>query len=153
MDKIQRFEGKYDKTQFYAKMGRFFAEERYIRQMPYLRNESDRIWFLIERKERVAAFASLRIMDEYILFTTEYVEASYRRQGMFKALTVARFDYCRELDMPIRTATNISFIRDYYIRRGFEIYKTTKQYWFLVLQKEVNCNSGRETIRSIGLRA
>lgn len=137
MDKLLCFEGKYDKTQFYAKMGRFFAEERYIRQMPYLRNESDRIWFVIERKERVVAFASLRIMDTYVRFTTEYVEASYRRQGLFKALTDIRFDYCRELNMPVRTATDIPFIRDYYIKQGFKIYRETKNYWFLM--QEVNC--------------
>lgn len=77
-------------------MGRFFAEERYIRQMPYLRNESDRIWFVIERKERAAAFASLRIMDTY-----------------------------GELEMPVRTATGIPFIRDCYIKQGFKVYRET----------------------------
>ena len=151
MDKIQCFEGRYDKAQFYAKMGRFFAENRYIRQMPYLRNESDRTWFLIERGGRVVAFASLRILDEYILFTTEYVEAGFRGQGLFKLLTEARFHYCLELDMPIRTATGIPYIRDYYIRRGFEVYRETKNYWFLMLGKEVNGEVGRsESIRNLG---
>ena len=48
MEQIQCFEGNYDKALFYSKMGRFFAEERYIRQMPYLLNEPDRVWILIE---------------------------------------------------------------------------------------------------------
>ena len=102
-----------------------------LRQMPYLRNEPDRIWFVIEKNNRVVAFSSLRIMDDYILFTTEYVEAAYRRQGLFKALTEVRFAYCGELGMPVRTATNIEFIRDYYVRQGFNVYRTTKNYWFL----------------------
>lgn len=131
MDEIQCFERNYDKTLFYSKMGRFFAEERYIRQMPYLRNEPDRIWFIIEKNNRVIAFSSLRIMDDYIRFTTEYVEAAYRRQGLFKALTDVRFAYCSELDMPIRTATSIEFIRNYYIQQGFKVCRTTKNYWFL----------------------
>jgi len=131
VDKIQCFEGKYDKALFYSKMGRFFAEERYIRQMPYLRNEPDRIWFLIEKEGKVAAFSSLMIKNDYILFSTEYVEIRYRRQGLFKALTDARFVYCQEMRMPVHTSTNIEFIKDYYMRQGFVIYRKTKNYWFL----------------------
>ncbi|RFZ76115.1 hypothetical protein DS742_25415 [Lacrimispora amygdalina] len=141
--KIQCFEGQYDKELFYSKMGRFFAEEQYLRRMPYLRNESDRIWFVIERDGKVIAFSSLRIMDEYVLFTTEYVEEGHRRQGLFKALTDIRFKYCSGLDMPIRTATNVDFIRDYYIRRGFDVYRATKHYWFL-------CSEGQEVASGIG---
>lgn len=131
MEKIQCFEGNYDKGLFYSKMGRFFAEERYIRQMPYLRNEPDRVWFLIEKEEQVAAFSSLVIKDEYILFSTEYVEIRYRRQGLFRALTDARFEYCQEIKMPVRTSTSIELVKDYYMRRGFAIYRKTKNYWFL----------------------
>ncbi|NWL89125.1 MULTISPECIES: GNAT family N-acetyltransferase [unclassified Paenibacillus] len=136
METIQCFEGKYDKAIFYSKMGRFFAEERYIRQMPYLRNESDRIWFLIERNGMVVAFSSLRIMDEYILFTTEYVEPGYRKQGLFKALTAARFAYCEELNMPIRTSTALEYIKNYYLEQGFEIYRTTRNFWFLLRRSD-----------------
>lgn len=131
MENIHCFEGNYDRELFYSKMGHFFAEERYIRQMPYLRNNSDRVWFTIEKNNQVIAFSSLQIMDKYILFTTEYVEIRYRRRGLFKVLTNVRFEYCRELDMPIRTSTNIEFIKDYYIKQGFEVYRATRNYWFL----------------------
>lgn len=134
---INCYEGNYDKTLFYSKMGRFFAEEKYTRQMPYLRNEPDRIWFTIEKNSRVIAFSSLRIRDDYILFTTEFVEFGYRRQGLFKALTDIRFDYCRDMDMPILTATNIEFIKEYYENQGFEVYRTTKNYWFLRRENKV----------------
>lgn len=130
--KIIRYEGSYDKELFYSKMGRFFAEEKYCRQMPYIRNEPDRIWFTLEKDHRVIAFSSLRIMDEYILFTTEYVEFGYRRKGLFKALTEIRFEYCRDLDMPIRTSTDLEYIKEYYVKQGFEVYRTTKKYWFLL---------------------
>ncbi len=131
-NKIVCYEGSYDKELFYGKMGRFFAEEKYRRQMPYLKNEADRVWFTVEKNQRVIAFSSLRIMDEYILFTTEYVEAGYRRQGLFKALTEVRFAYCSELDMPIRTSTDLAYIKDYYVRQGFQVYRASKKYWFLL---------------------
>jgi GNAT superfamily N-acetyltransferase len=152
MNKIQCIDGNYDKTLFYSKMGRFFAEERYIRQMPYLRNEADRVWFLIENNNRVITFSSLRIMDFYILFTTEYVEAGYRRRGLFKALTDVRFEYCRELDMPVHTATNIEFIKDYYIKRGFEVYRTTKNYWFLCSERRDAAHEIEQRSRTQGLQ-
>ncbi len=140
MDKneIICYEGKYDRGLFYSKMGHFFAEERYRRFMPYLRNESDRIWFTIEKNGRVIAFSSLRIKDDYILFSTEYVESGYRKQKLFKILTEARFDYCRNIEMPIRTSTDLIYIKEYYLRQGFEVYRTTKKYWFL------SKSSGRE---------
>lgn len=135
MNNVKCYEGNYDKALFYSKMGRFFAEERYIRQMPYLRNRPDRVWFTIEKDERVIAFSSVEFNDEYVEFTTEYVESRYRGKGLFRTLTDARFeycrDYCREFNVPIKTATNIELIKDYYVRRGFEIYRTTRNYWFL----------------------
>lgn len=134
MNGIHCFEGDYDKALFYSKMGRFFAEERYIRRMPYLRNKPEKVWFTVELDETVIAFSSLEFRDEYILFTTEYVEAKYRRHGLFKALTKARFEYCHDLNLPIRTSTNLEYIRDYYVRQGFEVYRTTKNYWFLSRQ-------------------
>ena len=136
MNEIHCFEGKYDKALFYAKMGRFFAEERFVRQMPYLRNKRGTVWFTIERKGEVIAFASLLVKDEYVLFTTEYVEAGYRKQGLFRELTDARFEYCRELNLPIRTSTNIGFIKDYYLKRGFTVYRRTKNYWFLYRDRQ-----------------
>ncbi len=136
MNNIQCYEGNYDRELFYSKMGRFFAEERYIRKMPYLRNMPEKVWFTIEKENRVIAFSSLEIRDGYILFTTEYVEARYRRRGFFSALTDVRFEYCRDLKMPIRTSTNLEFIRDYYIKHDFNVYRTTKNYWFLCRNRQ-----------------
>jgi GNAT superfamily N-acetyltransferase len=144
MNEIHCFEGKYDKALFYAKMGRFFAEERFVRQMPYLRNKWGTVWFTIERKGEVIAFASLLVKDEYVLFTTEYVEAGYRQQGLFRELTDARFEYCRELNLPIRTSTNIEFIKDYYLKRGFTVYRKTKSYWFLYQDRQEVSHESKE---------
>lgn len=152
MDTIRCYEGDYDKAVFYAKMGRFFAEERYIRQMPYLLNKPDKVWFTIERNERVIAFSSLEFRDDYILFTTEYVEGRYRRNGLFRALTDARFAYCEELDLPIKTSTNIGFIRDYYLRRGFEIYRSTKNYWFLCRSQKERSHADSQNAARISHR-
>lgn len=130
------YEGNYSRAAFYSKMGRFFAEERYIRQMPYLRNKPEKVWFTVEINGAVVAFSSIEFPDSYILFTTEYVEPEYRQRGLFTILTKVRFDYCRDLDLPIRTSTDLSFIKDYYMRQGFEVYRTTKNYWFLSRPKE-----------------
>lgn len=137
MDNIQCYEGNYDRSLFYSKMGRFFAEEKYIRRMPYLRNKREKVWFTMERDRQVIAFSSLEFPGEYVLFTTEWVEPRYRRKGLFKALTDIRFEYCRELGWPIKTSTNLAFIKNYYIKQGFRIYRTTKNYWFLCTNKEV----------------
>ena len=135
MNNIHCYEGNYDRALFYSKMGRFFAETRYIRQMPYLRNRPDRVWFTIEKDERVIAFSSIEFNDEYVEFTTEFTEARYRQMGLFRALTDARFEYCREYcreqNVPIKTSTNIEYIKDYYVRKGFEVYRMTRNYWFL----------------------
>jgi hypothetical protein len=134
--KIIVCEGDYDREFFYGKMGRFFAEDKYKRLLPYIRNEPDRVWFLIEEDNRVIAFASLRVNKKSIAFTTEYVEDGFRRGGLFKLLTEARFDYCDALKQPIRASTNLEYLKDYYVRKGFEIYRTTKTYWFLIKESK-----------------
>lgn len=154
MEDIQCYEGNYDRPLFYSKMGRFFAEERYIRQMPYLCNKPEKVWFTIERDGSVVAFSSLEFPGEYILFTTEYVETRYRRHGFFNALTQARFEYCRGLNMPIHTSTNLEFIKDYYIKQGFKVYRATKNYWFLCKKEEISHeHKPRFYIRGIQSRA
>lgn len=133
--KVVCYEGNYDQELFYSKMGRFFAEERYIRQMPYLKNRPEKVWFTIEEEERVIAFSSIEFMDEYTMFTTEYVEFRYRRKGLFKELTTIRFDYCKDLSLPIKTSTNLVYIKDYYLEQGFKVYRTTRNYWFLCRER------------------
>lgn len=125
------YEGNYSRTIFYAKMGKFFAEDNYIRQMPYLRNKPEKVWFTVEVDGAVVGFSSVEFPASHILFTTEYVEPAYRRRGLFKILTRVRFDYCRDMGLPIRTSTDLSFIKDYYVRQGFVVYRTTRNYWFL----------------------
>lgn len=129
---IKCFEGNYDKELFYSKMGRFFAEENYIRLMPYLKNERTKVWFTIEKNGRVIAFSSLLENDSRVLFTTAYVEMLHRRQGLFKKLTDIRFEYCKEIGKPIATATDKEFIKAYFEKRNFKVYRTTKNYWFLI---------------------
>jgi len=58
------------------------------------------------------------------------------RMGLFRELTNARFEYCRKLNKPIRTSTNIEFLKDYYLKRGFKVYRKTKNYWFLYRDKQ-----------------
>lgn len=136
--RVQCYEGNYDRPLFYARMGRFFAEEQYMRRMPYLRNKPEKVWFTVERDGLVLAFSSIEFPGSYILFTTEWVESRYRRKGLFKMLTNVRFAYCRDAGLPIKTSTNLPFIKDYYLKHGFTLYRTTKHYWFLIWHREAS---------------
>lgn len=129
---IKIYEGNYDKSEFYSKMGKFFAEKIYTKQMPYIYNSDEKVWFVIEENNLVVAFSSMIIKPNKIELTTAYVEKEHRGKGLFKQLTDVRLEFCKDKKLPIYTTTEHNFIKEYFEKRGFNTYKKTKNYFFLV---------------------
>lgn len=88
MMEIVVYEGEYDRSGFYSKMGKYFAEKEYQNELPYLHNEDEKIWFVAMEEGEVAGFASLVI-------------------------------------------ENTKIVKKHLEKLGFEIYRQTKNYWFL----------------------
>ncbi len=125
------YEGEYDRSEFYSKMGKYFAEKEYQNELPYLHNEDGKVWFVAMEEKKVAGFASLVIENTKIVLATSYVEPEFRKRGFYKKLIDANMKYCKGIEKPFVCTTNNEIVKKHLEKLGFEIYRQTKNYWFL----------------------
>lgn len=58
---MKKYSGDYDRKEFYALMGKFFAEPEYQKLMPYLANRDSHEWLVIEKEDEITAFSSYTV--------------------------------------------------------------------------------------------
>jgi len=64
--------------EFYKYMGRFFAERIFRKELPYLINDHEKIWYLFFDKKVLAGFCGVVMNQNSTSFTDFYVLPSYR---------------------------------------------------------------------------
>lgn len=70
--------------EFYYYMGRFFAERIFRKELPYLINDRDKIWYLFFDKKELAGFCGVVMNQNGTTFTDFYVLPSYRNMNNMK---------------------------------------------------------------------
>lgn len=76
------FNGDYDKADFYARTGMFFAEKRFRKEMPYLINSEEKEWCLFYLEDRLACFYAHEEKDRITYISGFYVLEEYRKLGL-----------------------------------------------------------------------
>ena len=122
------FEGDYDKRLFYSLLGKFFAEREYRKMFPYLVNEEDSIWIVAIENDEVVGFTIFEEKKSKIIFDYTYAKAA----DIENKLLNDRFTLTKDINKPIeidllRESSNIK----YWLDKGFNITKETKNYMFL----------------------
>ncbi len=64
--------------EFYGYMGRFFAERIFRKELPYLINDHEKIWYLFFDKKDLAGFCGVVMSQNGTSFTDFYVLPAYR---------------------------------------------------------------------------
>ena len=122
------FKGDYDKKEFYSLMGKFFAEREYKRLMPYLVNKRDTNWYIEIENNEVVGFISFIDKSNKINIGYCYVsdEAKYSilRHNLITLAIDKKKDIYAEIEKSLGNGE--------YLQLGFEIYKETANYWYLV---------------------
>lgn len=83
---------------FYADIAPFFMSEQIRKEMPYLRDTEDRIWYLYFNDQTVVGIASLEERDATKTLAAHhylgslYVLPQHRKQGIGKKLIAARME-------------------------------------------------------------
>ena len=127
---IETFRGNYNKTIFYSLMGKFFAERKYRKLMPYLFNDEDLIWNISVNNEEVEGFISYKEREDKVNIGYCYAED----KRLYKKLLIS---------IPIKN-TFIELEKDFdksiYEELGYEVYKESKNYWYmeLILNEEIS---------------
>lgn len=117
------FKGQYNRNDFYFYMGKFFAERKYRKLMPYLFNEDDMIWCLNIVNEAVTGFISYKENGNK-------VNIGYCYAGDEKL-------YKKLLAKIPNKNTYIELEKDFdktvFENYGFNVYKESKNYWYMEL--------------------
>lgn len=125
---IKKYEGNYNRAEFYSLMGKFFAEQNYKKILPYLSNRESTIWHVCLKDEDVVAFSATEETKNSISFKTDFYEKNI---SDLEKILKKRLKEFANTEKTIKTETSNDKIRDMFLKHGFEEYKTTTNYHFL----------------------
>lgn len=128
---IKVFESGYDKQEFYGHMGDALTMPEIKREMPYLSNSREMIWFLAFRQGELVGFAAVDPSKTSVTLRNQYVYPDYRKNGVFIKLFKASLDYAVKLNLPINVAVSDKKVLELYRQHGFEETRKTKNYIFM----------------------
>lgn len=124
------FKENYNNNEFYSIMGKFFAERKYRKLMPYLFNEEGLIWNVIMKDGNVEGFISYKEDDKKINIGYCYSED----KKLYKKLltSIPNKNTFIELEK--------DFDKNIYEKLGYRIYKESKNYWYmeLIVNEEIS---------------
>jgi len=130
---IKVYSGEYDRKEFYGMMGGFFAEPRYRKSMPYLKNKKEYTWLINIEDDKVIAFTAYEVKYDKIEFAFDFYKNDIKDLWV---LTEMKLEQLKDLDKPIETATSNPSIYKMFTNAGFEEFRKTKNYKFLVLESQ-----------------
>ncbi|HHD1574552.1 TPA: hypothetical protein ACN1M8_002238 [Enterococcus faecium] len=138
MLKLVVFSPPYNKSLFYQKMGKFFAESFYRRKFPYLINNSKTTWYiLIDQKSEVRGFISYEDKKKSVfigeIYVSEKIDVERYRTFLLNKIL---FDLKKRNCCLLKTAVRCENEKILYQEKNFYVYKQTKNYSFLMLERE-----------------
>lgn len=129
--KLNQFKGDYNKSEFYTLMGKFFAERNYKRIMPYLVNDENSTWYVAVEKGNVLGFINYVEKLGRVNIGYCFIDEMYKNRHLLEHNLLAIVNNeCILKDMFVEVEK--SWDKDGYLKLGFEIYKETTNYWYLV---------------------
>ena len=128
---IKIFEGDYDRNKFYSIMGRFFAEPKHIKQLPYMQNKETNVWFLVFEMNKLCGFGSLNELKNKIVFESSFVLEEFRKKGIWKEINKARLKFAEGKNKSVEVITKEEYLKEFWIKKGFVVYKQNGRYFYL----------------------
>jgi predicted GNAT family acetyltransferase len=128
---IVKYEGDYDRPEFYSLMGKFFAEPEYKKELPYLANREETVWFIAIGKNEVVGFVAVNETNSLLKLSHDYVVKEWRQQGLYDELNQHRFDYIKGKNKPLEIVVKEPFLISYWQNKGFKIARTSGAYSYL----------------------
>lgn len=139
MTELSVYHPSYDKSRFYEKMGRFFAEKAYHSRLPYLANSSTTTWVIAEEKNtKILGFGSFEETDKGIEIGDVYTisEDHTLWKGMMEKI-LQLIEKKRPLLVYTAVPKEFIYYYNYLLEKNFTIQRETKNYYFLEKKNEV----------------
>lgn len=116
---IKVYMGNYDKKEFYSQMGEFFADRNYRKQLPYLINDVDKIWYLIYERNKFVGFFGIKICNENTLISDIYITDLYLKSGVFEYMAKHLVNLYNEEELKV--LTKVKREQNIWLKLGFEL--------------------------------
>lgn len=135
MKEVKVYQGNYDRANFYAIMGKFFAEKIYRKKLPYLINEKNKVWYLFYNQGEFAGFASIQPKENYILVSDFYVIEKYNTISFVESMVFYLFDTYKKDNIKLLTKSKLE--KKLWLEQGFEVTGEKGSYYVLEWSKRV----------------
>ncbi len=135
MFEIKEYMDTNNNGEFYKYMGRFFAERIFRKELPYLINDNEKIWYLFFDKKDLAGFCGVVMNQNNTAFTDFYLLPTYRNPENMEYIAKYMLDlYHSE---KIRILTNSMEEMELWERLGFARGKNKGSYTTLLFGDEI----------------
>ena len=134
MIEIKIYEPGYDKKEFYGIMGDPLTMPKIKKEVPFLSNSPNMIWFQVWSEETLVGFGALKPWKSFVDIKNLYVYPEYRGNGITRILIDTMLDYSKKFDLPLTIAISINAkkrIHKSCQNLGFYETRRTKNYIFL----------------------
>lgn len=131
---IKQYDGKH--PAMYMHVAEYAMDPKIIREFdgyPILSDENYQ-WFLVFDKDKMIAFASIKIFSNKVKFISTYVLPEYRRKGIHAELIKQRLDWCRKSGYKIIEADALNTSLNQLKKAGFKEIKTYAKWHKLLLE-------------------
>lgn len=132
---IKQYKFKNEMSEFYGFMGKYFAEPKYKKEMPYMVNKEGMVWFVVMEEfsvgYEVIGFGSVNETKNKIIFESSYVEELHRKKNIWKKINEMRLEFAISKNKPVEVITQYEYLKDYWIKNGFEEYRKNGKYIYL----------------------
>lgn len=132
MYEVREYMGNYNKEQFYAIMGRFFAERVYRKKLPYLCNERDKIWYLFYRRKELVGFCAIKPLENYTLISDIYVLEQFKDRNVFEFISKYITDHYAKNELQV--LTNLEDEKNTWETYGFKV--INKRGTYMICRRE-----------------
>ena len=102
----------YDKKEFYSIMGEFFAEEKYKKEMPYMKNSEKREWSLFFRDGSLAGFYSHEDRKKFTNIASVYVLENFRETGVLAEMVKDMAGRFRDMSVTSNSEVMLRVLRE-----------------------------------------
>lgn len=134
---------------FYALMGRFFMDNDVRKEMPYLKDEDDKVWVLAFDGKTCVGFSALRTIPKGHELCSLYVVPEYRRTGVARIMIESRLDWTSR-DPLVRVVCNADTL-PIYLELGFKKVAMRGKAYTVVERKGASVEKGsKNSHRHIG---
>lgn len=127
--KIKVYKNTLGDSSFYSIMGKYFAELKYEKELPYLNNKKNDVWFLAFNNNKLIGFMTINETKNKVKLKHIYEEEkdTHKKIGKY----ILKYIENNISNKTLELVTHNKLFKNWYLKQGFNVYRETKNYYFM----------------------